>query len=70
MIRVIRCLQIKKDLKEYPKFLDWVLTTDKIDHTKIWKENVSSFEKIFLDLGAEVLSNMENFLSANPKSSS
>ena len=58
--------QIKKDLKEYPKFLDWVLTTDKIDHTKIWKQNVSSFEKIFLDLGAEVLSNMENFLSANP----
>jgi len=58
--------QIKKDLKEYPKFLDWVLTTDKVDHTKIWKQNVSSFEKIFLDLGAEVLSNMENFLSANP----
>ena len=58
--------QIKKDLKEYPKFLDWVLTTDKIDHTKIWKKNVSAFEKIFLDLGAEVLSNMENFLSANP----
>jgi len=58
--------QIKKDLKEYPKFLDWVLTTDKTDHTKIWKKNVSAFEKIFLDLGAEVLSNMENFLSANP----
>jgi len=58
--------QIKKDLKEYPKFLDWVLSTDKVDHTKIWKDNVSKFERIFLDLGAEVLSNMENFLSANP----
>jgi len=58
--------QIKKDLKEYPKFLDWVLTTDKVDHTKIWKQNVSAFERIFLDLGAEILSNMENFLSANP----
>lgn len=58
--------QIKKDLKEYPKFLEWVLATDKIDHTKIWKKNVTPFEKIFLDLGAEVLSNMENFLSANP----
>ena len=57
---------IKKDLKDYPKFLDWVLTTDKIDHTKIWKKNITPFEKIFLDLGAEVLSNMENFLSANP----
>ncbi len=58
--------QIKKDLKEYPEFLEWVLATDKIDHTKIWKKNVTPFEKIFLDLGAEVLSNMENFLSANP----
>ncbi len=57
---------IKKDLKEYPKFLEWVLATDKQDHTKIWKDNVSKFERIFLDLGAEVLSNMENFLSANP----
>ena len=57
---------IKKDLKEYPKFLEWVLATDKIDHTKMWKQNVAPFEKIFLDLGAEVLSNMENFLSANP----
>ena len=57
---------IKKDLKDYPKFLDWVLSTDKVDHKKIWKQNVSSFERIFLDLGAEVLSNMENFLSATP----
>lgn len=57
---------IKKDLKEYPKFLEWVLATDKQDQTKIWKKNIIPFEKIFLDLGAEVLSNMENFLSANP----
>ena len=57
---------MKKDLKEYPKFLEWVLATDKIDHTKKWKQNIAPFEKIFLDLGAEVLSNMENFLSANP----
>ncbi len=57
---------IKKDLKEYPKFLQWVLATDKQDQTKIWKKNIIPFEKIFLDLGAEVLSNMENFLSANP----
>tara|TARA_Y100000592_G_scaffold81673_1_gene129562 strand:- start:727 stop:3282 length:2556 start_codon:yes stop_codon:yes gene_type:complete len=57
---------LKKDLKEYPKFLEWALATDKLDHTKMWKKNISSFERIFLDLGAEVLSNMENFLSANP----
>ena len=57
---------IKKDLKEYPKFLQWVLAVDKQDQTKIWKKNISAFEKIFLDLGAEILSNMENFLSANP----
>ena len=24
--------QIRKDLEKYPKFLDWILTTDKIDH--------------------------------------
>jgi len=57
---------IKKDLKEYPKFLQWVLSVDKQDQTKIWKKNISVFERIFLDLGAEILSNMENFLSANP----
>ena len=57
---------IKKDLKEYPKFLQWVLAVDKQDQTKIWKKNISVFERIFLDLGAEILSNMENFLSANP----
>ena len=40
--------QIKKDLKEYPKFLDWVLTTDKIDHTKIWKKTFLHLKKYFL----------------------
>ena len=43
---------IKKDLKEYPKFLEWVLATDKIDPTKNVETKRSSPEKIFLDLGA------------------
>ena len=27
--------QIRKDLEKYPKFLDWVLKTDKIDLQKL-----------------------------------
>ena len=45
-------------LEQHPKFLEWVLATDKLDHTKMWKKNISSFERIFLDLGAEVSGNI------------
>ena len=41
--------QIKKDLKDNPKFLDWVLTTDKVDHRKMVKDNMKPFE-IFLSI--------------------
>ena len=61
--------QMKKELKDHPKFLDWVLSTDKQDHTKLYKKNMEPFERLFLELGAEIMKNMTNFLSANPSKS-
>jgi len=61
--------QIKKDLKDKPKFLDWVLTTDKIDHQKMVKENMKPFEELFFEVGAEVLKNVEGWLAVNPAKS-
>ena len=40
--------QIKKDLKEYPKFLDWVLTTDKIDLQRYGRKTFLHLKKYFL----------------------
>ena len=57
---------IKKDLKEYPKFLDWVLTTDKMDHAKLQKQHIRDWEILFFELGAEILSNLDDFIAANP----
>ncbi len=58
---------IKKDLKKYPKFLDWVLKTDKEDHKAKFKENITPWEQLFLELGAEIMMNMSQLLTANPK---
>ena len=58
--------QIKKDLEEYPKFLDWVLSTDKMDHAKLQKQHIREWEVLFFELGAEILSNLQNFIAANP----
>ena len=61
--------QIKKDLKNEPKFLDWVLTTDKVDHSKMVKNNMKPFEELFFEVGAEVLKNVEGWLAVNPAKS-
>ena len=58
--------QIRKDLQKYPKFLDWVLTTDKIDHAKLQKQHIRDWEVLFFELGAEILSNLSDFIAANP----
>ena len=59
---------MKKELKEdYPKFLDWVLATDKHDHVKLQKRHIRDWEVLFFELGAEVMKNMKDFISANPK---
>ena len=46
-----------------------MLEIDKDDFTKQNKSNIYKFEKIFLELGAEVLSNIRNFLAVNPDGS-
>jgi len=35
--------------------------------TKKWKENILPFENLFLQLGADVLKNVSNFIAANPE---
>jgi hypothetical protein len=58
---------IKKDLKEdHPEFLDWVLATDKNDHARLQKEHIRDWEVLFLELGAEILKNLSEFIAANP----
>ncbi len=59
--------QVKKDLKKFPKFLDWVLETDKEDHKAIYKENILPWEELFLGLGAEIMLNLSMMLTANPE---
>jgi gas vesicle protein len=49
-----------------PDTLERVLQIDKQDIAKLNKSNIVKFEDIFLELGAEVLSNASEFLSANP----
>jgi hypothetical protein len=59
---------IKKDFKNHPEFLDWVLTTDKVDQAKIVKQNMKPFEELFFEVGAEIMTNVSGWLAANPDS--
>jgi len=56
---------IKKDI-DNEEFLNWALDFDKTDHKDMVKKNIEPFEHLFLELGVEVLKNIEGFLSANP----
>jgi hypothetical protein len=44
----------------------WAEGIDKTDHSKISKDNLMKFERIFLGVGAEVLSFMSSVLTVNP----
>ena len=46
-----------------------VIEYDKQEFKQINKQNVYKFEKIFLELGVDVLSNVDNYLAVNPKES-
>jgi hypothetical protein len=61
--------KIRKDLKKQPKFLEWVLSTDKNNHSKMVKENMKPFETLFFEVGAEILKNVKGFMAANPNKS-
>jgi hypothetical protein len=58
--------QMKKDFKDRPEFLKWILKTDKLDHTKMFKQNIKPFEILFFQVGAEILKNMSGFLAVSP----
>ena len=57
---------MKKEFAKHQKFLDWVLATDKQDVVKKQKQNMKPFEVLFFQLGAEILSNVSDFLAVNP----
>ncbi|SVD28751.1 uncharacterized protein METZ01_LOCUS381605, partial [marine metagenome] len=60
--------QIRKDFSKFPKFLEWVLTTDKVDHAKMVKANMKPFEELFFEVGAEIMKNVSGWLAASPDS--
>ena len=51
------------------KVLDWAKKMDKINFNKFAQQNIAPFENLFLELGAKVLTNIENFISASPEDS-
>jgi hypothetical protein len=57
--------QIRKDIKN-EKFLNWILKTDKIDLKGLQKKHIRDWEVLFFELGAEILSNLSDFIAANP----
>ena len=56
----------KKNIK-HDKFLSWAKGVDKHDHKKLAYDNIKPLELLFLELGAEILKNLEGFLAVNPK---
>ena len=51
------------------KVLDWAKEMDKVSFNKFAQQNIAPFENLFLELGAKVLTNIENFISASPEDS-
>ena len=47
-------------------FLNWVLRTDKTDLQGLQKKHIRDWEVLFFELGAEILSNLSDFIAANP----
>lgn len=58
--------EINKLKEDHPEFVDWVKTTEKLDHAKMLKENMRPFEILFFQVGAEILKNVTNWLAPNP----
>ena len=51
------------------KVLAWAKKMDKINFNKFAQQNVAPFEDLFLELGAKVLTNVDNLISASPEDS-
>ena len=52
------------------KFLKWALAFDRTSKQDQFKDNVAPFERIFLDVGAEILKNARGLLSLSPNAES
>jgi len=52
-----------------PEVLKSAIEFDKMDFVKQNKKNIYQFEKIFLELGVDVLHNISDYLAVNPKES-
>ena len=61
--------EINKLKEDYPKFVEWVRATEKMDHAKMLKDNMKPFEEIFFGVGAEILKNMDGWMAVNPAKS-
>jgi tRNA nucleotidyltransferase/poly(A) polymerase len=61
--------EIRSDYKDNPKFVEWIVNTDKFDHTKIFKDNIKPFEVLFFDVGAQILKNISGYMAVNPDKS-
>ena len=55
--------------KNYPdeNVLNWAKKMDKVNFVKFAQQNIEPFENLFLELGAKVLMNVENLISASPE---
>lgn len=63
-----KIVDIKKRI-DNDNFLNWVDTFDKKEYNTQFKENIQKFESIFLQLGAQILKNINVFLAVNPDES-
>jgi hypothetical protein len=61
-----KSFRLNKKTIEDEKILEKVIKIDKQKHDAQVKKNMLPFEKLFFELGAEVLKNAEGFLAANP----
>ena len=64
-----KSFRINKKFISDEKILAKALDFDKLKHKDQVKKNMLPFEKLFFELGAEVLKNVEGFLAANPDKS-
>ena len=61
-----KSFRLNKKTIEDEKVLELAIKIDKQKHADQVKKNMLPFEKLFFELGAEVLKNAEGFLAANP----
>ena len=64
----VKIIDLKKRI-DNEAFRTWVDTYDKNSYIQQFKDNIKPFELLFLELGAQILKNINVFLSVNPDES-